>query len=276
MKTALAISGGGSKGAFAVGVIEVLREEGYTFDLISGTSTGSLIAPLVAIDDIDTLVELYTTITTKDIIRSNWRKLWWNALYDTKPLEKLIRKGMSEDNRYERLMQSPTQILLCAVSLQSAAITYFSQREHNEATIVWSDFDEFVRCVLASTNQPTIMPAQTIRDQQYVDGGVREITPLSVLLKTDAEQIFAIVNNFDCVRVTSKKKYNFIMSVGIATIEAMSTEIGLNDLRRKNTARTTIIRPLEPLPSDGLKFKPDEMQKMREMGQEAARRALDG
>ncbi|MCK5797226.1 MAG: patatin-like phospholipase family protein, partial [Deltaproteobacteria bacterium] len=43
-RTALVVSGGGSKGAFAVGAIEVLRERGTDFDLICGTSTGSLIA----------------------------------------------------------------------------------------------------------------------------------------------------------------------------------------------------------------------------------------
>ena len=79
-RTGLVISGGGSKGAFAVGVVEVLREYGYSFDMIAGTSTGALIAPLVAIDDIDTLVKLYTNVSNKDIIRLNWRKLFINSL----------------------------------------------------------------------------------------------------------------------------------------------------------------------------------------------------
>jgi predicted acylesterase/phospholipase RssA len=44
---ALVISGGGSKGAFAVGVLKYLfQEKGHEYDIISGTSTGALIAPL--------------------------------------------------------------------------------------------------------------------------------------------------------------------------------------------------------------------------------------
>jgi predicted acylesterase/phospholipase RssA len=50
MKRALVISGGGSKGAFAVGILQRLRILFPTlhFDMIIGTSTGALIAPLAA------------------------------------------------------------------------------------------------------------------------------------------------------------------------------------------------------------------------------------
>ena len=41
---ALVISGGGSKGAFAGGVAQFLMEQrGYDYDLLLGTSTGSLL-----------------------------------------------------------------------------------------------------------------------------------------------------------------------------------------------------------------------------------------
>ena len=49
MSRALVVSGGGSKGAYAVGVAKVLMNEGdLTFDVVSGTSTGGLICPFVA------------------------------------------------------------------------------------------------------------------------------------------------------------------------------------------------------------------------------------
>ena len=99
-RTGLAISGGGSKGAFAVGAIEYLVEQGCHFDLVSGTSTGALIAPLVAIGDITALTKLYTSVKTKDIVRHNWRKFYWNAVLDTKPLEKLIHQTESRTKIY--------------------------------------------------------------------------------------------------------------------------------------------------------------------------------
>ena len=60
MNRALVISGGGSKGAFAVGVIKRLLKEypNLAFETYVGTSTGSLIAPLAAMGAYDLLEEL--------------------------------------------------------------------------------------------------------------------------------------------------------------------------------------------------------------------------
>ncbi len=52
MSRALVISGGGSKGAFAVGIVKRLLENypNLKFDMYVGTSTGSLIVPLLAMN----------------------------------------------------------------------------------------------------------------------------------------------------------------------------------------------------------------------------------
>jgi len=69
MTTALVVSGGGSKGAFAIGASERLHEEpGITFDMVAGSSTGALIAPLVVTDEIPRLRALYSRIRTEDIL----------------------------------------------------------------------------------------------------------------------------------------------------------------------------------------------------------------
>ena len=65
---ALAISGGGSKGAFAGGVAEYLINDlGREYDLFIGTSTGSLLIPFLAINAIEDVKEAYTKVTQKDI-----------------------------------------------------------------------------------------------------------------------------------------------------------------------------------------------------------------
>ena len=79
-KTALVISGGGAKGAFAVGVIKHIfstyRDTGW-FTIAGGTSTGALISPMAAVmaapdplgaQAMDTLESIYTNVTTSDIL----------------------------------------------------------------------------------------------------------------------------------------------------------------------------------------------------------------
>lgn len=62
MKHALCLSGGGFKGIFQVAAVKVLREQGITFNAVSGISTGALNGALIAMDKIDILQELWGSV----------------------------------------------------------------------------------------------------------------------------------------------------------------------------------------------------------------------
>ena len=68
---ALVISGGGSKGAFGGGVAQhLMQEQGHTYDLFLGTSTGSLLISHLALQKIDKIKAVYTSVN-QDSIFSN-------------------------------------------------------------------------------------------------------------------------------------------------------------------------------------------------------------
>jgi len=71
MKSALVISGGGSKGAFAGGVAEYLCTQDKNYSLFVGSSTGSLLVPLLSIGKIDVLKEIYSNVCQKHIFSSS-------------------------------------------------------------------------------------------------------------------------------------------------------------------------------------------------------------
>ena len=69
---ALVISGGGNKGAYAGGIAEYLiRELKHNYDLFLGTSTGSLLLPLLSVGKVDEIKKVFTTVTQDDIFSSN-------------------------------------------------------------------------------------------------------------------------------------------------------------------------------------------------------------
>jgi predicted acylesterase/phospholipase RssA len=94
----LAISGGGGNGAFAAGLLNGWTASGTRpeFNVVTGVSTGSLIAPFAFLGkDYDHLLEhLYTQYSTDDLVkRRNWFKaLRTDARFDTSPLRKLLEK----------------------------------------------------------------------------------------------------------------------------------------------------------------------------------------
>ena len=121
---ALVISGGGSKGAFAGGVAQYLIEEkGKKYDIFLGTSTGSLLIPHLAANNIQKVYDIYTNVTQKTIfsinpfivkkkdgreyVTINFLNMIWQFLKqkrtigESKTLQKEIKKHISEQDFLE-------------------------------------------------------------------------------------------------------------------------------------------------------------------------------
>ncbi len=101
-KSVLCLSGGGSFGAFTAGVLNGWTQTGTrpNFDVVTGISTGALIAPLAFLGSEydETIKRFYTDIDQRDIYHLRpIRGLFTNALADNGPLEKKIRSVVNED-----------------------------------------------------------------------------------------------------------------------------------------------------------------------------------
>jgi hypothetical protein len=98
----LAISGGGSDGAFGAGLLNGWSETGTRphFKIVTGVSTGALIAPFAFLgsDYDDELKASYTTIDAGHIFiaRGLLPMLWSDSVASTKPLQKLIGTYITE------------------------------------------------------------------------------------------------------------------------------------------------------------------------------------
>ena len=172
----LVISGGGSKGAFAVGAIARLWEAGIRWDTIFGTSTGALIAPMVGLGLMQELADLYSTVTTDDIIRKReWPELLRHAsFYDSDPLWHLITQTITQE-RYAQLTQSAIDVYLSTVHMQSGKVVYWHQHTNGPldgstpparppaagTPLAWL---QFVRAMLASASPPLLFPLVEIYD----------------------------------------------------------------------------------------------------------------
>ena len=99
----LAISGGGDNGAYAAGLLNGWTAAGTRpeFKLVTGISTGALIAPFAFLGPKydATLKEVYTTISPKDVLvpRNVITGFLSDAMADNAPLWALTRKSVTAD-----------------------------------------------------------------------------------------------------------------------------------------------------------------------------------
>ena len=67
-KRLLVVSGGGARGAWGVGVLSELIKRQGGYKAVFGTSTGSLMAPMILLQDMDILDTAYTHVTQDSIL----------------------------------------------------------------------------------------------------------------------------------------------------------------------------------------------------------------
>ncbi len=250
-KIALVISGGGSKGAFAVGALSYINQNVRPidqFDVYCGTSTGALIVPLAAIGELALLERLYTTIRQADVFKLGGvaNLLRSVSLHDATPLKRLIETYLTDD-RYNRLIASGKPVLLATVCLQTERLTYFATRP--VATSPAYDVEQIRnatdlrRAMLASSCQPVFFQPVEWRPgavpvRQYIDGGIRELTPLQAAIDNGAQTIIAITNSPDQTPVDDR---HITSATGMLerTIDLFSEDVSDNDYRLANLYRQT-------------------------------------
>ncbi len=312
-KRALVLSGGGAKGAFTAGVVKYLTVElGLRFDLVVGTSTGALIAPLVASQDIANLIHFYENVEQQDILTDRpdlLAFLFSDALNDTKPLERLINTFFGDRKRYERLLRSSTEMYVTVVNMQTGEIEYGNQHQDSKPTLL--------KKILASACVPVMMPPVKIGKHQYVDGGVKEIAPFNKAIEEGATHIVSVILSPEAGhREPVRKEFTSSMVILKRTLELLTDEIVDNDLKvatlyseairyldqirtnakeklglhdsqirklftglenpfeGKRIVGITTIRPDEELMNSSLNFDPDKMREMVDKGYKKAKEVV--
>jgi predicted acylesterase/phospholipase RssA len=184
----LAISGGGSDGAFGAGLLNGWTKSGTRpiFKIVTGISTGALIAPFAFLgsETDDALRENYTGIEDKDILifRGVFQLIRGDSAYDTTPLKKLTKRTLSnklidkiavEHRKGRRLFVGTTNLDAERPVVWDMGAIACSDREDR--------YDLFRRVLLASAAIPgafppiyldVVAPDGKQYDEMHVDGGV--------------------------------------------------------------------------------------------------------
>ncbi|MBQ5441313.1 MAG: patatin-like phospholipase family protein, partial [Firmicutes bacterium] len=104
-KTALVLGGGGSRGAYEIGVWQALKELGIRIDMVYGTSVGAINAAMVAQGDLDLTASLWKELETDTVFDMEpdskptdyVKEIVVNQGAGTGPLHELLKKYVDEE-----------------------------------------------------------------------------------------------------------------------------------------------------------------------------------
>lgn len=228
---ALVISGGGSKGAFAGGVAQYLMEiEHREYDILVGTSTGSLLISHLALDNVGLLYDLYTNVNQRKIFslnpfvvkRKGDREFvsinYFNVLLqfikrkrtfgESRSLRSTIKKHFTISD-YRQIIENTSKDVVVTVSnLSKNRVEYKSIRDFS--------YEEFCDWVWISCNYIPFMSLVKKDGYEYGDGGLGCVLPIREAIERGATEVDAIIlesEKMEHNKVLGKNPFSLMLSI---------------------------------------------------------------
>lgn len=198
----LALEGGGAKGAYHLGVVKALLEEGYQFDGVTGTSIGAINAAVIAQGsfaagyacwekmDFDTIFDMdreeYDKLINRNLDKAavsklvhKARSLVLNRGISTQKIRDLINSVLDED----KLRASPVDFGLVTVSISD-----LKPLELYKEDIPLGRMTDYL---IASASLPGF-ELKRIENKYFLDGGFYDNCPMNLLAGKGYKEIIAI------------------------------------------------------------------------------------
>ncbi len=171
----LVLAGGGAPGLAHLGVVKALREAGYRFDAVGGTSMGAIVGASVAMDwDTAAMMRIYHEAFVRGRLVSDW----------TLPLVAFTR-----GRRASRMLRT----VFGDMGIEDMPLPYFcistDLAEENRAVHRCGLLRRWLR---ASSAIPGILPPLLSRGHVYVDGALLDNFPVDVMADDGIDHITAV------------------------------------------------------------------------------------
>lgn len=287
---ALVLSGGGSRGAFQVGVLQALldMEENSKewYKVFCGISVGAINSSYLAQftnkrSAVTGLYELWLRVS-EDGIKKNHiplgkvHALWTPSFYDTTPLRYIIRHNLKP----KMIRTSGNRLRVGAVGLKTGEFKIFDE-----------NYEDLHAAVEASSVFPTMFTPVEMEGQLWVDGGVRNTTPLKTAIDIAGVDEIDVIMADPLNRRFRRKEPKNVLDLGMQVFETMIDEILNEDIKKaqyyndavKNNkevgegrkyVKLRIFQPYDVLPVDPLDFGTTGVKAMVSMGYQAAKTQL--
>lgn len=204
---ALVISGGGSKGAFGGGVAQyLLQEKKHQYDILIGTSTGSLLIPHLGIGNVSKIYDAYTKVEMSKIFNINpfvVKKKNDIEVVTINHINVLLQffKGKRTFGESTKLLsyikETFTEVefhqlknSFCDVVV---TVTNLSKNEVEYKSIKDFEYEEFCEWIWISCNYIPFMSLVSKNNCEYGDGGFSSLVPIREAINRGATEVDVVI-----------------------------------------------------------------------------------
>lgn len=265
----LVLSGGGTRGAFQIGVWKALKELEINVKAIAGTSIGALNGALFLQDDFNMTVRMYENIKIENIMKvegvnanknifdlSNIFNLAANLKkqkgIDNAPLREMIKQYIDMDKLYNSDID---------FGLVTYSVTNKTPLQKFKNEIPKEQMEDYL---LASSCFPIFKP-QNINGEEYFDGGLYDNAPSNMLIQKGYKNI--IIADIAGMGFSKKSVNKDVYVKVISPSEDLGGTFEFNHERIINNIKLGYLdtmKSFNKLQGHTYYFKPNEFAKMLE------------
>ena len=202
MKRAVVLSGGGTKGAYEFGVWKALRELNVDYQIVTGTSIGSINGAMMVTGDYDQCDEMWQHLVMEDmmvdgITVTNTIEDFYNNKKPLGPyLKKYLKRGGVDNSPFtdfvhknvseHRIRESRIDYGLVTVKLKGMSMIPFMLHKDQIPAGLLKDY------VIASSSVFPVFPAHKIGEDSYLDGCYCDNLPIDLAISMGATDVIAV------------------------------------------------------------------------------------
>lgn len=272
MKTGLVLEGGGMRGMYTAGVLDVFMENGIRFDKIVGVSAGALFGVN------------YLSGQKGRVIRYNKR---FNGDKNYMGIRPLLTEGNIVNTKYayhdvpysldpfddENFKKSDTEFYAVVTDIESG------NPEYIKINSVFEQMD----VLRASGSLPFVSKPVKIRAKNYLDGGISDSIPYKWMAHQDVSKIIVILTRDISYR--KKETSSLLINMFYRNYPKLAERLHKRHIEYNESAKelteieksgaVLVIRPSKPIEVGRMEKNPENLQEVYDLGVNDAKNMLE-
>ncbi len=207
-KTALVLAGGGSRGAFQIGVWKALIELGIEFDMVLGTSVGALNGAIIAQGDFEKAMAIWSNLETKMVFDVDVTLPDLSKKSQLAAMKGFFKEFVSKGGASCEGLRGLLQQYVAEEDVRKSKVDYglvtLKLTDLKPIEIFKKDIEDgkMLDYMVASSSCFPAVKAYEIDGQVFVDGGYVDNIPVDMALSSGVTDI--IVVDLECIGVVKK------------------------------------------------------------------------
>ncbi|MDD3452896.1 MAG: patatin-like phospholipase family protein [Bacilli bacterium] len=197
MKRAIVLSGGGSKGAYQIGVWKALKKLKIHYDIVTGTSVGALNAAIMTQNTFHKGLKLWYNLNSNMIfdeeIKEDYNTQEGKKIIIFSYFKNIIKGGMNVNNLEKTIINNVDLKKIYASKIDMGIVT-FNVKTLKPLILTKNKIprEKLHAYLLASSSCFPAFKMKKIDEQKYIDGGIYDNLPINLAIKMGATEIIAV------------------------------------------------------------------------------------